>query len=521
MNSLTLKRDSGGIFDYDFTLSSYNYLRDFSNTSTNYGFLPSTTTNRDGTPRNFIVNPTGQNQILDGTYWRTGDSRFIYRPEGNYYGKHEVSFGTHSDQYSLNQNQTYTAFWPSSYSLGSYNISGGKTTLNGIYVQDAWKVLPSWKVTLGARNDYWNASNGQYANGGLTSVSSPAATSGPYSAFAQFNTASATGGGYPTSSKNGFQPKAALEYDMTKEINIRGSFGRAYRMPTVGELFQNTAGTGSLVVNNPNLQPQVSSAYDLTGKYRKVDAFNGAVGLLEPRVSLFMEDRWNAIFSQSTLNSFGTAVSQSANIGKAFFRGVEAELVTRDMLVKGLDYSGSVTFTDAHITANNQNVAPYFVGNVFSNNTCWPGVCYANGPLIAGNQYPRIPRIRIRSVLTYSPSEDMSFAFGTRYASATFVTLANIDFNHNNYGSSDSAYLFFDVKANYKFAKDWTATFGIDNLGSYKAYVNPNPYPQRTYFAGIKYDFDAGKDAKISASQLGNSGAYSQNNSGGGFGSGY
>ncbi len=520
MNSLTLKRDSGGLFDYDFTLSSYNYLRDFSNTSINYGFLPSTSTNKDGTPKNFIVNPTGQNTMLDGTYWRTGDSRFIYRPEGDYFGKHEVSFGTHSDQYSLNQNQTYTSFWPSNYSLGTYNLSGGKTTLNGIYVQDSWKVLPSWKVTLGARDDYWNAYNGQVANGGISSTSLPAATKGPYAAFAQFGTAAATGAGYSTSSKNGFQPKAALEYQMTKEFNLRGSFGRAYRMPTVGELFQNTSSTGQQTINNPNLQPQVSSAYDLTGKYRKVDAFNGAVGLLEPRVSLFMEDRWNAIFSQSTLNSFGTVQSQSANIGKAFFRGVEAELVTKDMLVKGLDYSGSVTFTDAHITANNQTVAPYFVGNVYSNNTCWPGACYANGPLIAGNQYPRIPRIRIRSVLTYSPNDDMSGAFGTRYASATFVTLANIDFNHNNYGSSDSAYLFFDVKANYKFAKDWTATVGIDNLGSYKAYVNPNPYPQRTYFAGIKYDFDAGKDAKIAASELGNSGAY-QNNSGGGFGSGY
>lgn len=522
MNALTIKRDSGGVFDYDFTLTSYNYLRDFSNQSTNYGFLPSTARNAQGFPRNFIVNPTGQNTQLDGTYWRTGDTRFIYRPEGNYFGKHEVSFGTHSDQYSLNQNQTYTSFWPSNYNLGTYNSSGGKTTLNGVYLQDVWKVLPSWKVTLGARNDYWNASNGQFASGGLNSISLPAGANAPYSAFSQFVPANATGAGYPTSSKNGFQPKAAVEYQMTKEINLRGSFGRAYRMPTVGELFQNTAGTGSIVVNNPNLQPQVSSAYDLTGKYRKVDAFNGAVGLLEPRISLFMEDRWNAIFSQSTLNPFGTVVSQNANIGKAFFRGVEAELVTKDMLVKGLDYSGSITFTDAHITANNQAVAPYFVGNVIGNNPpCWPGVCFANGPLIAGNQYPRIPRIRIRSVLTYTPSDDMSFAFGTRYASGAFVTLANIDFNHNNYGNTDSAYLFFDVKANYKFAKDWTATVGIDNLGSYKAYVNPNPYPQRTYFAGIRYDFDGGKDARISASQLGNSGAYGQNNSGGGYGSGY
>jgi iron complex outermembrane receptor protein len=507
MNALTLKRDTNGVFDYDLTLTSYNYLRDFTNATTAYGFLPSATRNAQGLPSNYKVNPTGQNTRQDGTYWRTGDARFIYRPERELQGKHVISYGLHSDQYSLNQTQQYSAQWPSSYSLGIYNYSGGKTTLNSVYVQDAWQLLPSWKATLGARNDYWNALDGHFASGGpstsYTQVTNPLAT-------VTLNNR-ANGGDYPTASKNGFQPKAALEYQMTKEFNLRGSMGRAYRMPTVSEMFQNTATAGTQVINNPYLQPQVSTAYDLTGVYRKVDAFNGAIGLLQPRVSLFMEDRWNAIFSQTSLSSSGVTTSQSANVGKALFRGVEAELVTKDMFIKGLDYSGSITFTDAHILANNQLLAPYFTGSA----PCWPGNCSANGPLIAGNQYPRIPRIRIRSILTYSPSKELSLAFGARYASAAFVSLANTDFNHNNYGNVDSQYLFFDAKMNYKFEKNWTATVGIDNIGSYKAYVNPNPYPQRTYFAGIRYDFGGSDDAKINANQLGNDGAYTQGGPGG------
>ena len=523
MNAVTLKRDTGGVFDYDFTLTSYNYLRDFTNLNNQYGFIPNTTGNNQSLNPGYFVNPTGNNTNLAGTFWRTGDARFIYRPERELQGKHEISYGVHSDEYSLNQNQQFTVMVPSNYNLGSYNVSGGKTTLNSVYIQDAWKVLPSWKITGGLRDDYWNALNGQTASTSNFSSYTQASSSSP---LAGTSFAAPTYGAYPTASKNGFQPKASVEYDMTKEINIRGSMGRAYRMPTVGELFQNTASTGSQVINNPNLQPQVSTAYDLTTVYRKVDAFNGAIGLLQPRVSLFMEDRWNAIFSQSSLTSSGVAVSQNANVGKALFKGVEAELVAKDMLIKGLDYSGSITFTDAHIVSNDQLLAPYFVGNVGNPlNTspvvsggaaCFPGVCYANGPLLAGNQYPRIPRIRIRSVLTYSPSKELSFAFGTRYASGAFVTLANIDFNHNNYGSTDSAYLFFDAKINYKFEKNWTAQIGVDNIGSYKAYVNPNPYQQRTYFAGIRYDFGGPDDAKISANQLGNSGAYSQGAPGGG-----
>jgi iron complex outermembrane receptor protein len=29
---------------------------------------------------------------------------------------------------------------------------------------------------------------------------------------------------------------------------------------------------------------------------------------------------------------------------------------------------------------------------------------------------------------------------------------------------------------------------GINNIGNFKYYVNPNPYPQRTLFASVKVD---------------------------------
>ncbi len=66
--------------------------------------------------------------------------------------------------------------------------------------------------------------------------------------------------------------------------------------------------------------------------------------------------------------------------------------------------------------------------------------------------------------------------------------MANVDFNHNNYGSVDSEYRVFDAKVNYKVEKDWTLSAGVDNIGRWKYYVNPNPYNQRTFFIGLRYD---------------------------------
>lgn len=506
LNALTLKRDSNDIFDYDITLTSYNYLRNFSNSATQYGLLPSTAVNSQGIPNNYTINPTGQNSMLDGSYWRTGDMRFIYRPIQDIKGKHEISFGTHNDEYSFNQAAKYTAYWPSNYGIGSYNFSRGKTNLNSIYIQDAWALNQNWKVIAGARDDYWSAYNGFAAKGGITSgyqaAYNPTTSGFPLTGM---NTINATGTAYNNFSKNGFQPKASLEYQIEDKFNLRGSFGRAYRMPTVTEMFLSTSSTGNSISGNSNLRPQTSSAYDLTAKYRMINLFNGSIGVLEPRISFFLEDRWNAIYTQNTLNNFGVDTTFQTNIGKVNFKGIETEITSKDILIKGLDYSGSVTFTDAHIVSNNQQSD----SNIIYNPPCWPGSCYAWGSLIAGNQYPRIPRFRIRSVITYTPNKDLSLAIGTRYASAAYVTLANNDFNRNNYGNVDSAYLFFDMKANYKFEKNWTATFGIDNIGRYKAYVDPNPYPQRTFFAGIKYDFGDSDDVKLSDTNLTNSATYS------------
>jgi len=88
-------------------------------------------------------------------------------------------------------------------------------------------------------------------------------------------------------------------------------------------------------------------------------------------------------------------------------------------------------------------------------------------------QVPRVPRIRLRGTLVYAPTSQWSVAGGMRFATGSFVSLANTDFNHDNYGTTDSSYLVFDAKVNYKIAPNWTATAGIDNIGNNKYLVNP------------------------------------------------
>jgi iron complex outermembrane receptor protein len=492
MQALELRSDTGGEFDFDLSLSSYNFLRDFDNRAQSFGLRPNNNVN------NYFYNidPRGLNVNNGGTYWRTVDARFIWRPKDDFLSTHEVSFGAHGDQYSLATTQTSTVVWPSNYPLSLQAVNYGKTQTAAMYIQDVWKFMPDWKLIVGGRGEFWRAMDGSTATGGFGNATNPLGQP-----LVGLPLARANGQIYPDARKSAFSPKAALEWQVTPEFNLRGSMGRAYRFPTVTELFQAISNqTNTIVVNNPNLQTEICTCYDLTGQYRWVDAFNGSIGLFNPRISLFLDERWNAIVNQRITGPFGVGVSSQANIDRARFRGIEAAAEMKDVFTPGLDFSGGVTFTDSKILSN---LSSYdFTGNPsflnFANGV--PGIFFA------GRQYPRIPRIRIRGVATYSPTPDLSFALGLRYSSAAFVSLANTDWNHNTYGNSDSEILFVDTKVRYRFTPNWTASVGVNNIGNWKAYTNPNPYPQRMFFFSLNYDLGAPENGGATVAGLGGGG---------------
>ncbi len=449
MNTAEFKSDTKGVFDFDLVGTQYNFLRDYTNTYSQYGFLP-TAVNTAGNVTAWSINPTGTNVNQGGNFWRTFDARFIARPEQDLLGKHIVSFGGSDWLYSLNSVQTNTDLATANYYYDIAIINYGKTDTRSAYAQDEWKFLPQWRLTMGARGDWWTAFDG--ANDALSNVS-------------KVNPSTLVN--FPSASKGAFSPKGALEYEVTPDFLLRGSLDRAYRFPTVAEMFQSISTPNTVTMNNPNLQPESMTYYDLTGEYHWRNAFDGAVGMLTPRVSLFNVDAWDYMYNQS--NTIGTTtLSQTLNIDKVNFHGIEGVLTANNigwnMGWHGLNGQFSATFTDSKLLSD--KLAPWF----------------------DGNQVPRIPRIRLHGSITYSPDDKFSVGATMRFATGSFVSLANTDFSHDSYGSTDSSYLVFDAKAQYKFAPGWTATAGINNIGNNSALVNPNPYPERTYFVGLKYD---------------------------------
>lgn len=438
MQSLALKRQSGGPWDWEATLSNFRYLTDSVRSSTGFS---SSAPNLYPSAQ---AGGTGRISDSSGTGWSTYDVKGIWRP-GSVPGANTVSFGAHYDQYTLN-NPTYnTANWISGANGSLYSESAGSTHTSALWAQDVWKINPRLTATLGARYENWHAYNGVNIN----TVNATATAAG--SAFAV---------NQPAVSASGLSPKASLSWAANELWHVTGSIGRALRFPTVGELYQNVATGSTYTQPNPNLKPEDVLSSELS--------FERATAEDLLRITYFEEHVKNALISQSSiLNSIVT--SYTGNVDRTRQRGIELVAARDNFIWRGFDLSGSLTYVNARILADSGYV---------------PSIAGASA---VGSQTPYVPTWRSTVVATWRPDEHWSFTGAARYSSKMYATVDNTDTNGSTYTGFGS-YLVVDARAHYKFDQHWDGALGIDNLNNNKYWLY-HPFPQRTFVASLRWRF--------------------------------
>jgi len=447
LHGLALKSDSGGTWDWELNASYFRQNKDVTRSSAgNFG----TTASSDAR--------AGTITLADGTGWQNFDLRGEWRPDGNLKSRHQLSFGFHTETYRTKTDQYTLAAgnWRTSAAATLNTNSRGLTSTQAIYLQDVWQLAPDLKLVIGGRQERWTASEGS-------------------------NYAAGVNVSYRDVSRNAFSPKASLSWQASADWSLRGSYGRGTRFPTVGELFKNVGITrvgggaatpaeiagfpapyNTALTNNPNLKPELADAWEFTTE-RFLE--NGVW-----RTSLFGEEKTDALVSQSDITTLpGFSISSVQNIDKVRSYGIETALQTSDILVRGLDLSGSVAYIHSRIAKNKAN------------------------PGLEGTQLPLIPVWRAALVGTYRASDRLSYSLGWRYSGRQHSGLFNPttgqypDPNPDVYGGR-SSFSVFDAKLLYKVAKHWSASVGIDNVGNAK-YFTLYPYSQRTFFASLKFDY--------------------------------
>jgi iron complex outermembrane receptor protein len=246
-------------------------------------------------------------------------------------------------------------------------------------------------------------------------------------------------------------PKLALEFDTQADWLLKAALGRAYRLPTVNELFQSITVGSALTINNPDLKPEKATSAELTAE-RLLDG-----GKL--RASLFVEDMKDAIYSQLIA---GTTTTAYQNVDHVLTKGLTLAYQQAGVL-PGLDLTGSLTY--AHATTLADAVTPAAVGKV----------------------YPGIPNWRATLVSTFHPSARSTVSLAGRYAGRQYNSLDNSDVNPDTYGAN-SRFLVIDARTTWQVTDHVKGAFGIDNLFNRKYYAY-HPMPNRTLHAEVGVDF--------------------------------
>jgi iron complex outermembrane receptor protein len=444
-NAFSLKSNTRGVFDYDLSMSSYNYLQDiqlnpYTVTATGVGFSPNGKVTRN-----------------DGTNWQNGDAKGIWRPAG-IDGAHEVSFGVHGDRYYFANPVYASSIWNNTSSTGTgqlYSEGIGETRTGALWMQDAWKIAPAWKLTVGGRLETWRALNGYNVNTTQTSA-------GVITSTSTIN--------QPELGSTNFSPKASLSYDVNKYWNITGSFGVAYRYPTVTELYQNITVNGIATFANPNLMPE----QDLNGELNIERKWqDGRV-----RLTLFKERTNNAIISQTNLATNPATGAQVptttiGNVAAIGMQGVELSAEKDNVMVSGLQLFGSVTYVDSRILSD----------------PTWAGTNPLTGlaDTAVGKRVPYVPDWRARFGGTYRPNENWAYTIAARYSGKQYSTLDNTDIVQHVYGAFDN-YFVVDTKIHYNATKNFSFDVGIDNIFN-EQYFLFHPFPGRTYVVAARYTY--------------------------------
>ncbi len=199
----------------------------------------------------------------------------------------------------------------------------GKQLLTGIFVQSIYTPAERWEFALGGRVDVWTNYDGRLD---VAPDDAPASRT----AFASKSEAS-------------FSPRLSALYRAARWVSLRAAAYRAFRAPTMAELYRRSEVEELQILNNPSL-----SAEHLNGAEGGVDL--PLLDNLDIRATGFWNEVEDPIVNVDTqINEEGVVTERTRkNLGLARTVGAEVEGVYEPL--PHVTLSGSYLFADATLT---------------------------------------------------------------------------------------------------------------------------------------------------------------------------
>ncbi|HEX3738770.1 MAG TPA: TonB-dependent receptor [Terriglobales bacterium] len=224
------------------------------------------------------------------------------------------------------------------------NIAGGKQRSTGIFGEDIYRINDRWTVIAGARWDDWSNFDGNTVR-----ITLPSAT--------------AAGQSFPNRNETSFSPRLSVMRNLGSNAGVWVSGYRAFRAPTLNELYRSFRQGSALTENNPAL-----TAERLTGAEAGVraTAFNQK---FESRATAFWADIVNPVTNVTLSSTPALTTRERENLGRIRSLGGELDGVLH--LSSTMQLSAGYQFTHAYVESSTESLVGKRVPEVPQHQLTW------------------------------------------------------------------------------------------------------------------------------------------------------
>ena len=217
----------------------------------------------------------------------------------------------------------------------SFRPSGGRQTTASGWVEDALVLSARWTATAGVRFDSWSNTAGRtFASGQSVAL--------------------------PDRSASAWSPRVSAVFAASETVTITAAAYRAFRAPTLNELYRPFRLGSVQTLANADLAPETLSGVEAGTRYQSRD------GRVFARTTVFWADLRNAVGNVTLSSTPALITRERENVGRVRDRGAE--------LAVDLRAAAALTFSAAYLFADSRVVSS------------------ANAPDLVGKRVPQVPR---------------------------------------------------------------------------------------------------------------------------------
>jgi len=201
--------------------------------------------------------------------------------------------------------------------------SGGRERTVGVFAQDIIRITPRWLLTLGARGDRWR-------NYDALSSSRPLPAQTPV-----------TNTRFADRIETAFSPRVSLLHKLTENVSLFASGYRAFRAPTLNELYRSFRVGSVLTLANDKLRAERLTGGEAGASFAAFDR------KLNVRGTFFWSEIIRPVANVTLSVTPALITRQRQNLGRTRSRGMETEAEAR--ITNTVSISGGYQFLDATV----------------------------------------------------------------------------------------------------------------------------------------------------------------------------